>query len=301
MKFLVSTISFFLLANTFANNDRASSKQEYIDKWRNIAIQQMIEYKIPASITLAQAILESGTGTSPLAIKGNNHFGIKCHGWEGDKMYHDDDAKGECFRVYSAADYSFVDHSEFLKNRSRYAELFTYEVTDYQSWAKGLKKAGYATNPKYAEMLIGLIEEFNLSDFDASILPPRSKEDGRSRNKYSRSHAIQIQNEKSKYVVVQKGDTYFRLAEEFGMSMWELRKYNDFGARKDVLEEGDYVYILPKRSRGHDQKYYTVSKGNENLPFVSQKTGVKYKSLSRMNKYLDTETNLKVGTKVRLR
>ncbi|MCR9172812.1 MAG: glucosaminidase domain-containing protein, partial [bacterium] len=137
--------------------------------WKETAIRQMMDHNIPASITLAQGILESGSGNSALATKGNNHFGIKCHGWTGKKMYVDDDAKGECFRVYKDASDSYEDHSTFLKTYSRYAFLFEYDVTDYKSWAKGLKKAGYATSPTYPEKLIKIIEELDLDQYDSGM------------------------------------------------------------------------------------------------------------------------------------
>jgi flagellum-specific peptidoglycan hydrolase FlgJ len=156
----------FLLAfalNTLAESDpnKRNTRAQYIAQWKDVAIDQMEKYGIPASITLAQAILESGDGNSELARGANNHFGIKCHGWEGKKVYHDDDRRNECFRKYKNAHESFKDHSLFLQ-RSRYQFLFDYNITDYKSWAKGLKKAGYATNPKYPALLIRLIEENRL-------------------------------------------------------------------------------------------------------------------------------------------
>ena len=148
----------------FANDD--ASSEDYIDKWKKEAVSQMIEYNIPASITLAQGILESGNGVSQLALKSNNHFGIKCHSdWVGGRTYHDDDEKGECFRVYDHPKDSYEDHSKFLL-KSRYAMLFELALDDYKGWAKGLKKCGYATNPQYAERLITLIERHNLNVLD---------------------------------------------------------------------------------------------------------------------------------------
>ena len=141
--------------------------EAYIQKYKYIAIKEMFDYKIPASITLAQGILESGSGNSRLAREANNHFGIKCHNdWMGAKIYKDDDKKNECFRVYTSAEQSFRDHSLFLTTKNRYAFLFDYKTTNYKSWAKGLKKAGYATNPKYPKLLIGIIEDHNLNQYD---------------------------------------------------------------------------------------------------------------------------------------
>lgn len=159
----------FLLLFSFQLSAQNMTRNEYIDKYKDEAIYQMKKYKIPASITLAQGILESGDGNSELAKKSNNHFGIKCHSdWEGERVYHDDDKKNECFRKYNKVRDSYDDHSEFLL-RPRYASLFEYALTDYKSWAKGLKKAGYATNPYYAKHLIKIIEENELHKLDDEV------------------------------------------------------------------------------------------------------------------------------------
>ena len=159
----------FLLLFSFQLSAQNMTRNEYIDKYKNEAVYQMKKYKIPASITLAQGILESGDGNSELAKKSNNHFGIKCHSdWEGERVYHDDDKKNECFRKYNKVRDSYDDHSEFLL-RPRYASLFEYALTDYKSWAKGLKKAGYATNPYYAKHLIKIIEENELHKLDDEL------------------------------------------------------------------------------------------------------------------------------------
>lgn len=158
------------------NTQRKKETLDYIDKYKDIAMTEMVKYKIPASITLAQGILESGNGKSKLATKGNNHFGIKCHNdWKGKTMRQDDDAPKECFRVYKNAEESYNDHSKFLKNSSRYASLFDLEITDYKSWAKGLKKAGYATSPVYASALIKLIEDYNLQQYDQMVVQKKFK------------------------------------------------------------------------------------------------------------------------------
>ena len=155
-------ISFFSFGG---QNPAKMSQSDYVSMWSNVAVEHMLTYRIPASITLAQGLLESGNGNSPLATQANNHFGIKCSNWTGDKMYFDDDAKGECFRKYPSATESYNDHSLFLTNKPRYAALFQFPVDDYKSWAKGLKKAGYATHPEYAEKLIDLIERLKLYEF----------------------------------------------------------------------------------------------------------------------------------------
>tara|TARA_B100001250_G_scaffold85875_1_gene71005 strand:- start:36479 stop:37330 length:852 start_codon:yes stop_codon:yes gene_type:complete len=162
-----NTITFLLFSYVFIV-EAQNRTEVYIAKYSNIAINEMNKYNIPASITLAQGILESGNGQSRLAIQGNNHFGIKCHdNWNGETIIEDDDVKGECFRKYSAVAESYRDHSLFLAERKRYLFLFEYKITNYKKWARGLKKAGYATNPKYSDLIIDLIDKYNLDRFDA--------------------------------------------------------------------------------------------------------------------------------------
>jgi len=303
MKRNLLLLSVLCLSNLYAETiDRQALKMDYIDKWRSTAIQQMINNKIPASITLAQGIIESASGTSELATKGNNHFGIKCHNWKGDRMFHDDDLAGECFRVYGTAELSFVDHSEFLTGRPRYAELFTLNATDYIGWAKGLKKAGYATNPQYANMLIKLIEEFHLDDYDASFLLQQKKNEflSSSKNTFDQLHVVQSNDNRSKYIVAQKGDTYYRISQEFSMAMWELRQYNDFEAKKDVLEDGDIVYIQPKRRNSSKSKEYVTKEVLESMITISQELGIKLKILERKNSNFTSTQILPKGTKLRL-
>ena len=157
-----------LCLTTSLHAQRKNTYNAYIKQYAPMAIEQMQKYKIPASITLAQGLLESGAGRSELALKSNNHFGIKCHdSWRGKKTYHDDDAKGECFRVYKSVADSYEDHSQFLSGRTRYASLFKLQITDYKAWARGLKKAGYATDPSYANRLISIIEDYELYKYDS--------------------------------------------------------------------------------------------------------------------------------------
>ena len=158
----------FLTASAALHADEQKSPQEkYIERFASLAVEEMYRSGVPASITLAQGLLESRYGLSDLAAKGNNHFGIKCHNnWQGGRMYHDDDAKGECFRKYDSPEQSYRDHSDFLRYRDRYKFLFDYDVTDYKAWAHGLKKAGYATDPAYPSKLIRLIEEYKLHEYD---------------------------------------------------------------------------------------------------------------------------------------
>ena len=183
----------------------------YIYKYKAIAQYEMQESGIPASITLAQGILESGAGRGELTQRANNHFGIKCHNWNGEKVYHDDDRKGECFRKYNHPSESFKDHSDFLTSRSRYSSLFELHEKDYKGWAKGLRKAGYATDPKYPSKLISLIERYDLHNYDdLSSSLKINKNDTVSKNIYT----------------VNKGDTLYSVSRKFNISVSELMKLN---------------------------------------------------------------------------
>jgi LysM repeat protein len=201
---------------------------DYIRKYAPIAVKEMHEYKIPASITLAQGILESGKGRSELALKSNNHFGIKCHtGWTGESVYHDDDEKGECFRKYVYPETSYNDHSLFLTQRRRYSFLFDYKMTDYKRWANGLKKAGYATDPKYSAKLIKIIKDYKLYEFDKISKRRYSKEilalnDGEPFEK-----PTVILKTEPKIYEVEKGDTLYSIGRKFGVSVPVLKKLNN--------------------------------------------------------------------------
>lgn len=278
------------------------SKAQYIDMWKEEAINQMIKHGVPASITLAQGILESGNGNSELARYANNHFGIKCHGWDGPGLYKDDDQPNECFRKYSSANESFEDHSMFLKNKSRYDFLFDLEITDYKGWAKGLKKAGYATNPKYPDLLIKLIEENNLSQYDNLTFASNnnSKQENQliSYSSNTRSiHQVKMHENNIRYIVVKEGDTFYKIAKEFEMGLWQLYKYNDLYTN-DFIRPGDVVYIQPKRRKAKD-KYYTVQKG-ETIKSISQKLGIKVKSICKKND-LEINSELTPGMKLKMR
>jgi hypothetical protein len=274
------------------------SKKEYVLQWKATAIQQMALHKIPASITLAQGILESGSGNSQLARVGNNHFGIKCHGWEGKTMFMDDDEKGECFRVYASAEDSYKDHSQFLTVNKRYNALFELKSDDYKGWAKGLKEAGYATSKTYAEALISLVEELKLNEFDQNVL----HESGlvvQNNAESEISHLTIYSANKVKYIIAKKGDTYYRLSREFDMALWQLYRYNDFGTKKDVLEEGDVVYLQPKKRRTTSKYIKTESELTPRE--LSQKYAVKLEPLMRRNEFSSPDQLLPVGEKVILR
>jgi LysM repeat protein len=281
-------IAFGLLILSNSVFGQEISRKEYIEKYSSLAVKQMHQYKIPASITLAQGILESNNGNSRLAVKANNHFGIKCHGWEGKKIFADDDKKNECFRNYKNVLESFVDHSLFLNKYSRYEFLFDYKITDYKSWAKGLKKAGYATNSKYPELLIKIIEENKLYQFD------REKID---QNLISGKRNIYMHPNKIKYVISQNQETYETIAKSLNIKLKQILKYND-DKKLSVLKVGTKVFIQPKRNRSK-QRTHVVNKG-EDLRLISQTYGIKMKSLKKRNELI-LKNGLNNGDKLRLR
>jgi LysM repeat protein len=281
-------IAFGLLILSNSVFGQEISRKEYIEKYSSLAVKQMHQYKIPASITLAQGILESNNGNSRLAVKANNHFGIKCHGWEGKKIFADDDKKNECFRNYKNVLESFVDHSLFLNKYSRYEFLFDYKITDYKSWAKGLKKAGYATNSKYPELLIKIIEENKLYQFD------REKID---KNLISGKRNIYMHPNKIKYVISQNQETYETIAKSLNIKLKQILKYNDDN-KLSVLKVGTKVFIQPKRNKSK-QRTHVVNKG-EDLRSISQTYGIKMKSLKKRNELI-LKNGLNNGDKLRLR
>lgn len=205
--------------------------EEYIERFAPIAVREMHKYKIPASITIAQGILESGSGRSPLAIRSNNHFGIKCHrGWKGKSVTHDDDEKGECFRKYKHPERSYEDHSKFLISRKRYAKLFRLRTTDYKGWAYGLKRAGYATDRKYPVKLIGLIKKYNLDKYDRS-----AKSRQKTVTKVSNGEKTNF------YYKVVKGDTLYSIARKFNLSVTKLKKLNKL--RENTISIGQQLIL----------------------------------------------------------
>jgi len=307
---ILSILGVFISLTIFAQPAKKISIQEYIEKYSADAVKDMLKMGVPASITLAQAILESESGNSDLAREAMNHFGIKCHtGWTGDSFHKDDDHRDECFRKYNSVLESYDDHSRFLRDRPRYAFLFSYEITDYKNWAHGLKKAGYATNPRYADLLIRLIEEHDLDRFDrqgtnipvnvapepliassaASPVPAaNTKPEIQSRRK--------VNSNQVPYIIAEKGDTWYSVSADNGMRMWQILKYNDAG-KSDPLKEGDIVYLKPKRGRP-ESRFHIVAEG-EDLRGIAQKYGVKLNRLYEKNK-LDPENEITVGQKVAL-
>lgn len=258
-----------------AGSDAYSS---YIAKYSDMAVDQMKKYGIPASITLAQGLLESDAGRSTLATRCNNHFGIKCHSdWTGGKMYHDDDAKGECFRCYKSADESFRDHSQFLLNGSRYKSLFSLKSTDYKGWAKGLKAAGYATSPTYATKLIEIIERYGLDSYDTG--------NGRRLKQGQLPHQPLLVNDLN-CVKLRDGETLKDIAREYQISISLLRRFNEV-SRKYVPPAGSNIFLERKKARAdRENRTYTVRPG-DTLWSISQQYGIKLGALSRRNRLGD--------------
>lgn len=299
---LVVVCSFGLLAQPASQR---ISRSEYISTYKEAAIEEMHRSGVPASITLAQGILESGDGNSPLARYANNHFGIKCHSeWKGKTFIQDDDSKDECFRSYKTALESFRDHSQFLK-KNRYAFLFELKPTDYKAWARGLKKAGYATNPKYPQLLIDLIEKNELHQYDLMKPAKGSEKKGRkdtqpiAENQSVRkgSHLVKTHRNNIRYVLVKPEDSFEKIAEEFEMGEWQLYKYNDLLRGEELFDSG-VLFLQPKRRKAKEE-YHTVKAG-ETMWEISQLHGIRLKKLYRRNRMNENEEP-KIGQQLYLR
>ena len=275
---------------------------KYIKEYAPMAVEQMERHKIPASITLAQGLLESGAGRSRLAREGNNHFGIKCHGWTGKTIREDDDERNECFRAYRTVEDSYEDHSRFLKGGKRYAFLFELKMTDYKGWAKGLKKAGYATDRSYANRLITIIEDYELYKYDNKGM---SKREARRWQKLLKKkpwlanpHQTYLANGLV-YVVARDGDTFRLLGGEFDVSWKKLVKYNDLH-EEYTLEAGDIIYLKKKNKKAQKPYKEYIVRDGDSMHSISQKFGIRLKNLYKMNK-LDGDYVPEVGDKLKLR
>ena len=279
--------------------------QTYINQYKDLAIEQMLRYRIPASITLAQGLFESAAGRSDLVRQGNNHFGIKCHtSWMGPKQYHDDDARGECFRVYSDAKESYEDHSQFLARQSRYASLFNLSTSDYKGWARGLKQCGYATNPQYANKLIQIIELYKLHEYDKAkrydkFMAEHSGTD-QPNNAQGLLHPIHLFND-NYYLYAREGDTFKGIGKEVGISWKKLAKYNERD-KNDILHKGDIIYLKKKRKKAPKQykKRPHIVQAGESMYGISQKYGIRLKNLYKMNG-LDPDFKIYPGARLRVR
>jgi len=306
-------------ARTYPND----SEQEYIENYQSLAISEMRRTGVPASVTLAQALIESEAGRSLLAREANNHFGIKCHdNWIGPSVRHNDDRRNECFRKYSQPDGSYKDHSDFLRNEIRYKSLFYLDPKDYRGWARGLKKAGYATNPDYANLLIRKIEEYNLSQYDEGIqavrrqdkpketenhvnvteMPEHAEISKMDKNGNFAVTAIPsriMENNRIQYIVVRDGESKESIEKEFQLLGWELARYNDLPSGFKVTT-GQILYLQPKRERAEPGKeFHTVAEG-ETMYSISQFYGIKLKSLMTLNR-MEQGSETVAGQKIWLR
>ena len=305
---------FILACLPFLVQAQRITPEEYIQTYKDIAIREMKTHKIPASITLAQGLLESGAGNSALAREAKNHFGIKCHkGWEGDTYYMDDDEKNECFRKYDDVEQSFRDHSEFLCGRSRYAALFDLDITDYEGWAKGLKAAGYATNPKYAQLLIDRIRLYDLTQYDQIALgllaesdvepidpeadeyfelafSPKDKSIFPLADMTPEGRFI-YENNGVRFVYAKEGETPESMAKTFGIKFKRFCQYNCLKHPEEVVfHSGDVVYLEKLRNKNWKAKKYTVQEG-ETLRDVALRFAVKPEKILRKN-------GMKGGTRI---
>ncbi len=277
-----------LLATAFACPFNASARnqyEEYIEKYADMAVDQMNMYGIPASITLAQGILESGGGRSALAREGNNHFGIKCHKeWSGPYMLRTDDKPNECFRVYRSAADSFNDHSQFLR-RNRYAELFDLDPKDYKGWARGLKKCGYATDPNYAARLISIIELYSLNTFDSGFVRSNNHDTAETaefiHKMLQRKHVVR-RNRGLHYVIAQPGDTYSKIALELNIKTSNLLKYNDV-AKDGEIKPWEEVYLQEKLDHAPQNAYKATIGEGESFHSLAQRFGIKLSALQELN------------------
>lgn len=306
-----------ILLFVFAGAVSAQQKQDiinYVERYKQVAIDEMVRSKVPASITLAQGILESSAGTSVLSKNSNNHFGIKCkEEWTGEKYYHDDDRPQECFRVYQHAEASYADHSDFLLTRPRYAPLFQLPVTSYKYWAYGLKEAGYATNPKYAPMLIAYIEDYKLYEFDkVGVAMIEEKEKMMKQPEVtepllakaeSRIVVTDVKNKEHHHQLITEAknaeegrqefvvngvraikaignEDPFKVAYEYNIDYSYIMTFNDLNTG-DRFKEGEFVFLQPKKIRGADATYLVLT--GECMRDVSQKTGVRLRELYAKN------------------
>ncbi|MBR2777548.1 MAG: glucosaminidase domain-containing protein [Prevotella sp.] len=301
MKKFFVTISLFLSLSASAQVRWNQVYQQYFDQYKDIAIEQMLRYHIPASITLAQGVFESGAGKSELARRANNHFGIKCHNWDGRRSYHDDDESNECFRAYDSAYESYEDHSKFLVNGKRYSSLFNLKVTDYKGWARGLKAAGYATNPIYADKLIEIIQLYKLYEYDKATSYDKFMTDRTKDHQIDGAlHIIKPYN-KNYYLIARQGDTFKSIAEEVGISYRKIAKYNERDKR-DQLEEGEIIWLKKKQKKApkdYKGRLHYVRNG-ESMYSIAQKYGIRLKNLYKMN-HLSPDYQIKVGDGLRLR
>ena len=306
------------------------TREEYVDRYKHIAVAQMERYGIPASITMAQGILESDCGNSLLSMPSNNHFGIKCkRGWTGRKVYHDDDVKGECFRAYPSVEASYRDHAEFLDSQPRYDSLFAYDATDYRSWARGLKAAGYATAPDYAQRLIRIIEETQLYLLDrpdglrlwasrtghagdpeqwfasqSSVADARAEaavdpDDYRVTINAHEGYNVYMTNGVH-YVLAKENDTFEHIGQLFRLSPRNLRKFNDLKDKRAQPMTGEVVYIERKKKHWEGNSRHHIAREGETAYAVGQSYAIRTRSIEKMNRLKRGEA-IAAGRQIRIK
>lgn len=284
------TFILFGLLNLLELKGQLMSTREYIDSFKVVAMQEMRMHGVPASITLGQGVLESASGNSKLAKNCNNHFGIKCRStWTGAFCLADDDAKDECFRGYPSVYESYRDHSLFLKNSKRYFSLFELSATDYKGWATGLREAGYATNPSYATILIGVIEKYHLGLFDSVVVMgddyviPSEAGGNTNNNPNAGNSAMAGVSEVNgiQAIIAKPGETPEALAARYNLGIWQIYKYNDI-EKGQMLNPGEIIYLKPKRRRSTETNH--LVKPGESMREISQQYGVKVKHLYKLNR-----------------
>lgn len=316
-----------ILTTAACFGQKAEVVLKYIETYKELAITEMQRTGVPASITLAQGIHESGAGNSKLVLASNNHFGIKCKSnWTGESVKHDDDERGECFRKYPLPEHSYKDHSDFLKNGKRYAFLFELDPTDYKGWANGLKQAGYATNPKYPQVLIKLIEDYNLHSYTMialgklpeseavqsqtksdtvykgvggfkSLSETLSKEENRILATMENYPVGEFKINDTKVVYAKKGTSFLAIAKQYGVDLSKIFEFNEI-PRAEALSEDQLIYIQRKRKTGNDE-FHIVLPG-ETLHSIAQKQAIRLESLRELN-WLKADEKPAPGVQLSLR
>lgn len=308
-KYFYSAI-LLVLTISLASQNKSQAYLNYIANYSQLAVIQQKEYGIPASITLAQGLLESGAGQSTFSRNSNNHFGIKCHEWTGDRVFQDDDEKGECFRKYNNVLDSYNDHSLFLKNKPRYSFLFDYSPTNYEAWAHGLKKAGYATDPSYSYKLISIIENYELHKYDLQKEPKGwahvENNKDKNLNQYrpignisAEGNHIIYKNNHVRFVVSEQGDTFGSIADELGIREKKIREYNEVESNYQ-LKAGMQVYIQRKKTKAIKGVDLHVIKSGETMYSISQNYAIRIKKLYDLNLMSYTES-ARIGRVLKLR
>jgi LysM repeat protein len=308
-----SIVVFLLLVASTGVAQKKELVTNYINTYKDLAVAEMKRTGVPAAITLAQGIHESGAGNSKLVLESNNHFGIKCKSnWTGESVKHDDDAKAECFRKYPASEQSYKDHSDFLKNSQRYASLFLLDPTDYKSWANGLKKAGYATNPKYPEVLIKLIEDYDLQDYTFAALGNESdtKQIIAKNEQPVNNDITPVQKETvpaypygqfkindTKVVFVRKGTSFLSIAKQYDVDLSKIFEFNEI-PRSEIIDNDQLVYLQRKRKTGNNE-FHTVQPG-ETLYAIAQLEAIRLESLRELN-WLSDEAVPATGERLNLK